>query len=111
MRIYVAGPMTGIPKKNFPEFAKATKALRKLGYFVINPAELDVHEPKSTWEDCLRRDIKQLISCDAVALLPGHENSRGARLETHIAKALSMAVYPVYHFLEENNHENISSDR
>ena len=41
-----------------------------------------------TWETCMKRDIKALVDMDAIVLLPGWENSRGACLENHIATAL-----------------------
>lgn len=99
MRIYIAGPMTGYPDWNFPTFRAAAAALRARGHEVISPAELDEADSAPLgslpWAEYLRRDIPHLISCEAIALLPGWENSRGARLEHHIATALGMSVHLV----------------
>ncbi|PXW28235.1 DUF4406 domain-containing protein [Paraburkholderia caballeronis] len=91
MRIYVAGPMTGIHEWNFPRFHAETARLRALGHVVIKPAEIN---PDTTlgWEMCMRADIQQLVTCEAICLLPGFENSKGARLERHIAMELGMQV-------------------
>jgi hypothetical protein len=91
--IYVSGPMTGLPDFNFPAFQEAAAALRAKGGVVVNPAELDGRDTgPMTWEDYLRRDIRALMDCTHIALLPGWEGSRGARLEAHIAAALGMEV-------------------
>lgn len=94
MRVYVSGPMTGIHELNFPAFHQATARLRATGLDVINPAELDEGDsgPAKQWHEYLRRDIAVLVTCDAIALLPGWEGSRGARLEKHIADELGMKV-------------------
>ena len=107
-RVYVAGPMTGYVDKNFPAFTRAAKALRESGYVVINPAELDADEPERTWEACLRRDIKQLVTCDAVAVLDGCIDSRGARLEIYIARALNMSVFPVSTYITKVKQRRLS---
>lgn len=99
MKIYVSGPMTGLPKNNVPAFNRAAKKLRSLGYAVINPAELDKDEPCMMWEDCLRRDIKWLMTCDVVVNLPGWEKSRGANLENYIAEQLCFDIYTLERFL------------
>jgi hypothetical protein len=92
-RIYVSGPMTGMPAFNFPAFHAAAAALRSEGYAVVNPAELDAADPAPmAWADYLRRDIAQLVTCEGIALLPGWEGSKGARLESHIALMLGMEV-------------------
>lgn len=87
--VYVSGPMTGKPDLNFPAFHKAAASLRASGYEVVNPAELNP-DPNASWEQCMRVDIAALMSCTAIAMLPGWEHSRGAKLERQIADALGM---------------------
>lgn len=100
--IYVSGPMTGIKDNNVPAFARAAKALRKAGYKVVNPGEYEGPANKLTWEECLWRDLILIgQKCFAVATLPGWEKSRGAKLEIHVAKALSMPVHTVKHWIKK----------
>ena len=103
MLIYVSGPMSNLPNNNVPAFNKAAKALRKKGYEEVNPAELDGDEPCSTWEECLRRDIRHLTYCTDIATLPGWKKSRGALLEIFIGKALSFKVHPLGYYLKRRN--------
>lgn len=103
MVIYVGGPMTGIPQFNFPAFDAAAAELRAMGYTVQSPAEMDDENTRAmamaspdgapgsgsanneTWGDFLARDVKLIADeVDAIALLPGWEKSRGARLETFV---------------------------
>lgn len=95
--IYISGPMTGLPDLNFPAFHAAAAKLRAAGHQVVNPAELDAADAGKVmeWADYLRRDIKTLMDCKAVALLPNWEQSRGAQLEVYIAQQLGMLVAPV----------------
>ncbi|HEX6940219.1 MAG TPA: DUF4406 domain-containing protein [Longimicrobiales bacterium] len=92
MRIYLAGPMSGIKAHNFPAFHARAAELRVQGYDVVNPAELDDGDASKPWEHYMRRDLALLVTCDAVALLPGWQASRGATLEVHVANALGMPV-------------------
>ena len=89
-RIYLSGPMSGMPGLNFPTFHRMTASLRASGHTVTNPAE--INPDGGTWNDCMRRDIAALMDCDTVATLPGWEHSRGASLEVHIGKELGMNV-------------------
>ena len=99
-KIYVSGPMTGYFNKNYEAFFSASSKLKKRKYRVINPAELDKKDVKDTWEECLKRDIKALMECDAIGTLSGWENSRGALLEIYIAKQLKMPVHSINYFLK-----------
>lgn len=97
MRLYVAGPMTGKPEWNHPEFDRVTALLREAGYEVVSPAEMDREAPEPlgtlSWEEAMKRDIAAICTrVDGIAVLPGHEQSRGARLETLIARKLKMPV-------------------
>ena len=96
-RIYLAGPMSGIQALNFPAFHAAAARLRSLGHEVINPAEINT-DTNAAWADCMRADIAQLVTCSCIALLPGWEKSRGAKLEHHIATELGLQVRLVSDF-------------
>lgn len=93
MKLYLAGPMSGLPDDNIPAFHEGAARFRALGYEIVSPAETD-GEPQAgrTWAEWMRRDIALLLACDGVVCLPGWENSRGATLETDIARALGMPI-------------------
>jgi hypothetical protein len=91
MRIYIAGPMTGLPLLNFPAFHAEAARLRALGHDAVNPAEINA-DPAKGWAACMRDDIRELVTCDAIQLLPGWRCSRGATLEHHIAVALGLEI-------------------
>lgn len=97
MRLYLAGPMSGLPENNHPEFRAQTEYLRSHGFEVVNPAELDEavgsHLP---WEWYMRRDIELLVGCEGMAVLQGWSKSRGATLEVTIGRALSMPIFSAY---------------
>lgn len=90
--MYIAGPMSGIPEFNYPAFHVAAKALRAVGYTVVNPAEISP-EQGNDWVYYMRRDIPAMLTCESIFLLKGWENSKGATLEKHIAEALGMLVF------------------
>lgn len=97
-RVYIAGPMTGLPDFNYPAFHEAAAKLRAMGYEVVNPAEND-RDTNDPWEVFLREALQKMLTCDSVALLPGWEDSRGARLEVHVANAIGMRVASLPVFL------------
>lgn len=92
MKLYLSGPMTGLPEYNFPAFEQARSQLRNMGHEVICPAEAGKVEGWQ-WEQYMRRDIVMLMDAEAVVVLPGWENSRGATLEVDVASKIGMAIY------------------
>lgn len=99
MKLYVAGPMTGIKDYNFPAFNQAYLDLTECGYSVINPADTGI-VPGWKWANYLRSCLPDLLLCEGVATLPGWEQSRGAKLEVHVATELSMPVKPVAEWVD-----------
>jgi len=96
--LYLCGPMTGLPYYNHPEFMRVAGLLRQHGYTVFNPAENGL-DSTAAWAQHMRVDIGHLVRCCAVATLKGHEASKGATLELHIASALGMPVKPAAQWL------------
>jgi hypothetical protein len=90
--IYLSGPMTGLPNYNRPAFNAAAKQLRSEGKTVFNPAELGEPDPIHDRAWYMRRDIEGLLKSDVVYVLPGWEESDGAKLEIEIAKQLDVPI-------------------
>jgi len=113
IKAYVAGPMSGIPQYNIPAFDAASWALRAAGWDIVSPAELDHPEVRAacmaspdggkigqtngiggTWGDFLARDVKIVADqVDAIVLLPGWENSKGANLEAFVGTLCKKTFY------------------
>jgi uncharacterized protein DUF4406 len=113
MRIYIAGPMTGIPNFGFPAFRAAAAKLRAEGHEVFSPAEHTEREHGRVFSDnnasgdeasaareygfnrrkALADDLDWICRhADAVALLPGWGASKGANAEHATAIALGLEV-------------------
>ena len=90
-RVYISGPMSGLPDFNRPAFFRAAGELRFQGHKVVNPAELDVPDD-TPWPLLMRASLRGLLECDTIHMLPGWYRSRGAQLEHAIAIALGMTV-------------------
>ncbi|CAD6876126.1 DUF4406 domain-containing protein [Methylomonas fluvii] len=90
-RLYLAGPMTGIPDYNYPLFNAMAERLRAKGFEVENPAENQAPACGS-WAGYMRLALSQLMTCEVVAFLPNWEASRGARLEYQVAKELGLKI-------------------
>lgn len=86
-RIYIAGPMTGLPDFNFPAFHAAAAAWRAMGWEVMNPAEAFHGAQDLAYREYVRHDIDVIRTCDAIALLDGWDgsNARGSVWEWAIA--------------------------
>lgn len=102
--LYVAGPMTGLPQFNYPAFNAAAKMLRGFGYRTLNPVDAEALNPTpgtpQPWDWYMRHALRMVLNADALALLPGWEQSRGASLEVLVARSLEMATHPLEHWVE-----------
>lgn len=101
MRLYIAGPMTGIRDWNFPAFDSAAEYLRGCGYSVINPADLDrttgFHESQRAvtgdfMRRAMQRDLSAICECDGVAVLENWQASLGAGIEVALAVRLGLRI-------------------
>ena len=91
MKIYISGPMSGLPNLNFGEFEEAETNLNILGHESVNPHNLI---PKDTpYNDALKVDIRALVDCEAIVMLPGWPQSKGAMLEFNVAASLGLKIF------------------
>lgn len=109
-RLYISGPVTGKPNDNRKAFDDARRKLRRY-YMVDIPHEYVYAE--TTHEEAMAILLHQLTdrtySCrkgkcanlyGGVALLPGWEQSEGARLEKAVAEACGIPCKTVDEWLE-----------
>lgn len=112
MKIYLAGPMRGIPEFNAPAFHAAAAKLRADGHEVFSPAEQSiklfgdaVRKAAAGDEGAMGGDAETIgrtvfhldltyicLQAEAVALLPNWRNSKGATAEHATALALGLSV-------------------
>lgn len=103
MKIYLAGRMSGVPYLNFPAFARAREKLRAEGHEVFCPAEhamktgltisAAANESQAFRRMVLAIDLAWICSeAEAVALLPGWMDSKGACAERATGIALGLKI-------------------
>jgi hypothetical protein len=117
MRLYLAGPMRGIPEFNFPAFFRAASWLRTMGHQVFSPAENDlrlhgdrIYKGNEKGDETIAReigfDLRRALGDDlewickhaeGIALLPRWEGSKGACAEKAVADALNLEIVFVPH--------------
>ena len=115
MTLYLAGKMSGEDLFNFPAFDACALMLRREGYDVVNPAEIDrthnIHEftkvedlPEGWRRGVIKRDLDAICEfCDGIAILPHTDwmASRGVRVELALAAFLDLPVHTVDEWVEQ----------
>ncbi len=99
--IYIAGPMRGIKDFNFPAFDAAKKEWGAKGWNVISPADMDrkagpLADPTgpAALRTYMTRDTKAIIEkVDAIVVLNGWHDSKGAKVEISLADYLNLPIY------------------
>lgn len=114
VKVYLAGPIFGKPDRNLPMFRRvADQVMSQLLATPVIPADIKPAEhsgacpPGRRSEGAthsaacyMRTDIAELLTCNAVALLPGWVDSQGARLEMSVASQCGLKFF-VYNEISE----------
>lgn len=114
MKFYIAGPMTGVVKHNFPAFDHAKSALISQGLEAVSPADVNREHGYDTdneafvngqidqaeYQAVFKLDIAEILQCDAMLMLPGWCASKGAKIEAQLAWMIGM---PLFRFIPNNN--------
>lgn len=93
MRVYISGPMTGYPDFNYPTFHKVAEEWRMLGHDVFCPAENFNGDQTYSWEFYMKEDLRLVMHCDAIVMLDGWAQSRGALVELITAVSTGLSVF------------------
>ena len=92
-RIYISGKISGLDFVDaFNKFEKAEKKLSILGYEIVNPMKLP-HIHDKSWESYMSEDLKEMMDCKYIYMLPDWNSSRGAIIEHDLAMQLGMVIY------------------
>lgn len=119
MKLYISGPMRGYPNTNFPMFDEVSRYVRSCGddderWEALSPADNDrrvwpeveqsegfalgVHPegtefpPGFSFPELFTWDVQAIGEADGIVLLPGWEQSTGAKLEVACAEAFGKVV-------------------
>lgn len=98
MTVYLSGPMTGCLDLNIGAFIRAKERLKGLKVKVVDPHDISrkvnrrIKSPE--YSDYMRADLLALLQkCDAILMLSGWKESRGARLEYLVAKTCGLRIF------------------
>ncbi|MFN1150221.1 DUF4406 domain-containing protein [Serratia liquefaciens] len=89
MKIYIAGPMSGIEKFNRPAFHFEALRLSAEGHTILNPATLPDGLSEREYMDI---GCAMLRCADGIFLLSGWQSSKGARAEHALAEKLELEI-------------------
>ena len=100
-KIYIAGPMRGLPDFNYPKFNHFAEAHRAVGWDVANPVEIgadygtpeQINDSPALLAAVMAAELHALETCDAVFLLDGWHKSVGAQKELAAAISYGLKIY------------------
>ena len=100
-KIYIAGPMRGLPDFNYPKFNDYAELYRSVDWEVENPVEIgagygtpeQINEDRALLAAVMAAELHALETCDAIYLLDGWHKSEGARKELATAIAYGLKIY------------------
>ncbi|SIR65551.1 protein of unknown function [Aeromonas sp. RU39B] len=98
-KVYISGPMSGLPDYNRPAFNEEAQRLQAIGHVPLNPAILP---DGLTQTEYMQLCMPMLMMAEHVIMLPGWERSAGAFAEHALAIKLGKPVIlPVLHQVDE----------
>ena len=90
--MYISGPISGMPIELAKDiFASASKEIESAGHIPVNPFDSGLDD-SAAWQEHMKADLRMMLDCDAIHMLPGWEHSRGATIEKGLASALGFKI-------------------
>lgn len=106
MKVYISGPMSGLPNNNKEAFLEAEDRLRVAGHEPVNPYRMLSEEKQAiaaklgaafrstqVYHELIEACCQEVVRCDAVLMLPGWEDSNGANKERNVAIVYEIPIF------------------
>lgn len=91
-KIYISGPIAGYDlEERKLVFLKVQHMLEEKGYTPVNPFDNGVPDD-AHWRTHMRADIRMLVDCQAIFMMPAWERSKGCKLELDVASSCDIDV-------------------
>lgn len=91
-KVYISGPIEHYDlEERKATFHTEELCLRHLGYIPVNPFNNGLPQP-GNWREHMNADIRMLLDCRYITLLPGWEKSKGCRLELDVAMSTGLEI-------------------
>lgn len=95
-RVYISGPIANYNvEERKHTFSAYADLLRLKGYTPVNPFCNPLHlsgNADADWREHMREDIKMLLDCDYILMLPQWEKSKGCKLELDVASSCGVEL-------------------
>ena len=104
-KVYLSGPISGYDlaeRRN--TFNRAAHFLRIQGYQPVTPFDNGL-DPSADYSDHMRADLRLILDCDAILLLPNWHMSEGAQLEHEVARTCRLEILRLHVIINEETEE------
>jgi len=93
-KCYISGKISGLTRREaWANFDAMEKKLESKGFVPINPMKIVEYRPDKSWGEYMVEDLKILMQCDCICMLPNWGQSNGAKIEHDFAKKLGLQIY------------------
>ena len=92
-RIYISLPISHYDLEERREYAQKVEDALSHFYEVVNPLKNGLPED-ADWREHMKKDLQDLLTCDAIFLCKDWEKSKGCKLEFDVATTCN--IEPIY---------------
>jgi len=89
-RVYLAGPMSGMPDMNRPTFYRWEHLLKTQGATILSPAHAD---QSLMYHVLIRQGLQMVLAANVTVMLHGWKDSNGANVEWAVSSMIGNRVY------------------
>lgn len=91
-KVYISGPIAGYDlEERKLAFLKVQHMLESKGCVPVNPFDNGIPDD-AHWRLHMRADIRMLLDCHDIYMMPGWELSKGCKLELDVASSCGIDV-------------------